>query len=317
MNSELPPLPPTIDAIAAYRLEHQSISQSPWLNEEIGKRMTERLQWIKQSVHTGLDWNVLNGGTQAHLLLQHQSPNTQWFACESTAQRQAQAALSIKPTSLGVGAWLKEKIGRISSNSANPPLKPTIWQTPAPRSVDMVWANMSLHTSKDPLSLLQKWRELIAVNGMLMFSCLGPDSLMELRNLYQEQAWPAPCQDFTDMHDWGDMLIAAGYTEPVMDVERITLSYTSAKVLLRDLAQWGHNLHPQRFAGLRGKKWLAQLELAIEEKIAAQMHQGGMRLTFEVIYGHAIQASPRIAVKDTSQISLEDMKRMLQQKPNS
>lgn len=319
MSSELPPPPPSIDAVASNRLTRQSITQSPWLHEEVGKRMSQRLQWMKQSMNKGLDWHPLNGGTQSHLLLKQHNPAMQWWACESTPQRERQAKHLLQTDTPKKANWFKAKWSAIShapKAETKKALKATLWQSPEPASMDMLWANMSLHTSSHPLALLQQWREYLAVNGMLMFSCLGPDTLIEIRNIYQEHNWPPACHDFTDMHDWGDMLIAAGFTEPVMDVERITLSYTEADVLLRDLKQWGHNLHHQRFPALRGKKWLAQLKKAIQEKIEQQYEQGGMRLTFEIIYGHAIQASPRIAVKDTSQISLQDMKKMLQQKPS-
>jgi malonyl-CoA O-methyltransferase len=60
-----------------------------------------------------------------------------------------------------------------------------------------------------------------------MFSCLGPDTLRELRALYAALGWPPPAHEFTDMHDWGDMLVASGFAEPVMDMERITLSFAT------------------------------------------------------------------------------------------
>jgi malonyl-CoA O-methyltransferase len=59
-----------------------------------------------------------------------------------------------------------------------------------------------------------------------MFSCFGPDTLRELReHLPVALGWPAPAHEFTDMHDWGDMLAQAGFAEPVMDMERITLTF--------------------------------------------------------------------------------------------
>ena len=100
-----------------------------------------------------------------------------------------------------------------------------------------------------------------------MFSCLGPDSLRELRAVYAAMGWPAPGHAFTDMHDWGDMLIEAGFAEPVMDMERITLTFPTAQRLLQELQELGANLHPQRFAGLRGRHWHARLLKALEEHL--------------------------------------------------
>ena len=92
-----------------------------------------------------------------------------------------------------------------------------------------------------------------------MFSCLGPDTLRELRSLYRSLGWPPPGHDFTDMHDWGDMLVHAGFAEPVMDMERITLTWETPQQVLDELRELGSNLHPDRFAALRGKEWKRQL----------------------------------------------------------
>jgi malonyl-CoA O-methyltransferase len=114
-----------------------------------------------------------------------------------------------------------------------------------------------------------------------MFSCLGPDTLMELRTLYRSLNWPAPSHEFTDMHDWGDMLLSAGFAEPVMDMERITLTFATPERLLQELRGLGRNLRLGRFAGLRGRRWHRQL--------LDGLAQAPLQLTFEVIYGHAFK----------------------------
>ena len=86
-------------------------------------------------------------------------------------------------------------------------------------SVDMLWANMALHTTHLPQTMLRRWHAALKPDGFLMFSCLGPDSLAEIRRVYAMLGWPAPAHAFTDMHDWGDMLVQAG-AEPVMAMER-------------------------------------------------------------------------------------------------
>ena len=117
----------------------------------------------------------------------------------------------------------------------------------------MLWANMALHLSADPQALMGEWQRALATDGFLMFSCLGPDTLRELRALYAALGWPPPSHEFTDMHDWGDMLVQTGFAEPVMDMERITLSFATPQRLLRELRELGANLHPERFPALRGR----------------------------------------------------------------
>ena len=111
------------------------------------------------------------------------------------------------------------------------------------------------------------------------------------------------------MHDWGDMLIEAGFAEPVMDMERITLTFPTAQRLLQELQELGANLHPQRFAGLRGRHWHARLLEALEEHLRRPGE--GLGLTFEIVYGHAFKPAPRVPVAEHSAVSLQDMRAML------
>jgi malonyl-CoA O-methyltransferase len=147
------------------------------------------------------------------------------------------------------------------------------------------------------------------VDGFLMFSCLGPDTLKELRALYAALGWPPATHEFTDMHDWGDMLVHGGFAEPVMDMERITLAFDTPERLLQELRELGANLHPGRFAALRGRRWHAALLREIDKQLRGA--DGKLTLTFEVIYGHAIKPLPRARVGEESAVPLADMRAML------
>jgi malonyl-CoA O-methyltransferase len=172
----------------------------------------------------------------------------------------------------------------------------------------MMWANMALHMAPDPQELLGQWHRALATGGFLMFSCLGPDTLARLRDHYRDLGWPAPSHEFTDMHDWGDMLVAAGFAEPVMDMERITLTFQSPERLLQELRGLGRNLHVNRFANLRGRQWLGQL--------MALLAKEPLELEFEVIYGHAFKPIPRHAIRAETVLSLEEMKDSLRSAKN-
>ena len=173
----------------------------------------------------------------------------------------------------------------------------------------MVWANMALHMSARPLDLIAQWHDALASDGFLMFSCLGPDSLRELRALYGTLGWPPPAHDFTDMHDWGDMLVQSGFAEPVMDMERITLTWATPAALIAELRELGANLHPRRFPALRGRGWRQQFEHLLARSLADA--QGRLALTFEIIYGHAVKPVPRVRLSEQSAVSLEDMRALL------
>ena len=262
--------------------------------------MAERLQWIKRTPKAWADWDPIRGGTATHALVRKHYPQARVYIVEDQRDR-----LAMAQDQLGPRGWRK---------FLPPPLREgrgggTVFDHPPPGSVEMLWSNMELHMAADPQSLMRQWHQALAVDGFLMFTCLGPDTLKELRAVYAQQGWPPPAHEFTDMHDWGDMLVHQGFAEPVMDMERIRLGFDSAERLLEELRGLGANLHPDRFAGLRGRGWRRRLEHALDR--GARGADGKLTLTFEVIYGHALKPLPRARVGEQSAVSLADMKTML------
>jgi malonyl-CoA O-methyltransferase len=282
--------PPSISSEAAQRWQSLPVTESPWLHEEVARRMEERLAWIKLQPTTWAHWSPLRGGLQAHELLTRRYPAAK---CHLVEPDDAQAKLAKK---------LLEKPWWAPARWAGSTLE---LSHPAEGAAQMLWANMSLHMAADPQAMMAQWHRAVAVDGFVMFSCLGPDTLRELRALYLAMGWPAPTHDFTDMHDWGDMLVAAGFAEPVMDMERITLSFDSPARLLQELRGLGRNLSAARFSGLRGRAWHAQLLKAMEPP---------QQLTFEVIYGHAFKPTPRLTMQAQTEVSLSQMRETLHQR---
>ena len=288
--------PPTIDPIAAARWHAAAPALSPWLHEEVARRMEDRLQWIRQAPEAWCHWDAVRGGLEGHALVSARYPKARCQVYETAPQREVVAQQALAKPWWSPARW-----------SAGAPQ----WGAPAEGSVQMLWANMALHVSADPQALIAQWHRALAVDGYLMFSCLGPDTLRELHAVYAALGWPPAGHAFTDMHDWGDMLVHAGFAEPVMDMERITLTFPSAPRLLQELRELGRNLHPARFAGLRGRRWKAGLEQALTERLAAPEHGGQLALTFEIVYGHAYKPTPRVPVAGESAVSLQDMRAML------
>ncbi len=182
---------------------------------------------------------------------------------------------------------------------------------PGESAVQMVWSNMALHMAGDPQALLSQWHKILAPDGFLMFSCLGPDTLRTLREACRRAGWEPPGHEFTDMHDWGDMLVNTGFAEPVMDMEHVTLTFDNPTRALEELRQLGRNLHVARFGALRGRRWHAELMQVLASGMPAQPK--GVALEFEVIYGHAFKAHPRLKVQSETSLSLDDMRHALRQ----
>jgi len=260
--------------------------------------MEERLQWIKASPRHWIDWSPLRGGLEAHALVARRYREAASFIVEP------EPAL-VAPTTRALAApwWTARR-----------------WQGAQPRfdalpedGVDLLWANMALHMAADPQGLIGDWHRKVATNGFLMFSCFGPDTLHELRETYSRLGWPPPSHAFTDMHDWGDMLIEAGFAEPVMDMERIVLTWATPDAALAELRTLGRNLHAGRFAGLRGRGWRRALAAAMADTEPAEDAEGRIALTFEIVYGHAFKPAPRVAISPESAVSLREMRAMLHQ----
>lgn len=295
------PTPPTIDPVAAARWQQRPQSTSAWLHEEVARRMEQRLDWIMRRPRAWLHWEPVRGGLLAQDLLARRYPEARsaLSAVVPQEKRQAQQAAA-RPWWLPA-RWLQG-------------LKTALRPAPVEPAVDLLWANMTLHMAADPQALIRRWHEALAVDGFLMFSCFGPDTLRELRTLYAELGWPPPAHEYTDMHDWGDMLVEAGFAEPVMDMERIELTFETPQRLLQELRELGRNLHPGRRPGLQGRHWHAQLHQALQ-RLADPGQDGRLKLTFEVIYGHAFKPLPRLTMAAETTLSLEQMRASLRRRP--
>ncbi|CAN7175450.1 biotin synthase [Acidovorax sp. LjRoot118] len=288
--------PPTIDPLAAARWHAAAPAMAPWLHEEVARRMEDRLQWIRQAPASWCHWDPVRGGLQGHALVSARYPKAACQVAETAAH-----CVPVAEQALARPWW-----------------SPARWSGPAPQfglppdaSVQMLWANMALHTAADPQALIGQWHRALATDGYLMFSCLGPDTARELHGVYAAMGWPPAGHAFTDMHDWGDMLVHAGFAEPVMDMERITLTFATPERLLQELRELGCNLHPDRFGALRGRGWRERLHAALVEHLADPAQNGQLALTFEIIYGHAFKPAPRLKMSASSAVSLQDMRAML------
>ena len=166
-------LPPSIDPVAARRWQQLPLPHSPWLHEEIARRMEDRLSLITLQPQRWLHWQPLKGGQQAHALLRQRYPQAQAWAHEPDAA--SQQALQQLGAEEGGSGWLRRTLGGLLGGPVA-----TQFGLPEAGSMDMLWANMALHNAADPQALLAQWREALAVNGFLMFSALGPDTLREL-----------------------------------------------------------------------------------------------------------------------------------------
>ena len=278
---------------AALRRLHRA-AQPPWLHGEVARRMAEKLQLILRQPALVLDWRSALGAGDA--LLEQVYPNAQRVRVEPDA---AWVARSCEQAQRPWWATLRRAGGAVNVVAEADDIA---------AGAGLIWCNMALHAVVDPIPLFERWQHLLRVDGFVMFSCLGPGTLRELRALYQRLGWPAPTPGFIDMHDLGDMLVHAGFADPVMDQETLTLRWDNPRALLAELHSLGGNTAPDRIKGLRTPRWRARLEREIES-IAAP--DGTLGLSFEVAYGHAFKTAEHRRSTEPTTVSLDDMRAMV------
>jgi len=288
-------LPPTIDPAAARRWAARGHAVSPWLHEEVARRMAGRLDAIRLPVRCWAHWEPVRGGLAGHELVAAHYPAAE------VLRVQAFAAAARPATETQASPWWR-RVGRTSA--------PAALAAVPDGAAQMVWANMLAHQVADPLALLTDWQRALATGGFVMFSCLGPDTLRQLRALYAGQGWPPPAQEFAGMREWGELLLAAGFADPVLDREVLTLTFDTPARLLAELRELGRNQHPGRHAALRTPRWRQRLQAALDEHLRPA-GGGPLQLTFEIIYGHALKAPPRRAA---GAIPLQEVRGQLRQR---
>jgi malonyl-CoA O-methyltransferase len=182
-------------------------------------------------------------------------------------------------------------LDRLSRKAVPAPVCADLGNIPlATRTCSLVWSNMALHWAGDPQRAIEEFHRVLEVEGLLMFSTLGPDTLKELRGVFSPAGGAPHVHGFIDMHDLGDMLVAAGFAAPVMDTETITLTYLSVDAMMADLRGTGQTCALSgRARGLLGKGRWAGTRQALE----GCFRDGRLAATIEVVYGHAWKPAPR------------------------
>jgi len=295
---------PQPQAVAAHLRRLACRAEAPWLHVEVARRMAERLAWIKRRPVRVIDWWSAPGGSLASLRAALPR-EARIDAVEPSAALAARSAAALAAPWWSARRWN----GRAG----------TAWlEADAPRdgAAEMLWSNMALHWSGEPAEVFARWRAAVAVDGFVMFSCFGPDTLRELRALYGVQGWGAASHSFIDMHDLGDALVGAGFADPVMDMETVALHWADLPSMRAELRGLGSNAARSRHAGLRTPRWQARWsELARQ---ALDGPAGRPHLSFEIVYGHAFVAPPRLAVAAETRVGVEELRRMARAgRPNS
>lgn len=240
--------------------------QAAFLQREIAHRLLERLRLIKKKPHRILDAGCGTGHALATL-------------CSEYPQAHI--------TALDLAAGMLRCVSR--HHPANPQLSLLNADLEAlpfkPDSFDLIFSNLALQWCNDPADTFKALHRVMHVDGVLMFSTFGPDTLKELRSAFAALDQHTHVSAFWDMHDLGDMLLQAGFADPVMDRETLTVTYAELSGLLKDLKGIGAtNATQGRTTGLMGRARIS----ALREQYQRFAHSDGrLPATYEILYGHA------------------------------
>ncbi len=274
----------------------EHVAESDFLRREVADRMHERLALVKITPQRVLDAGCGEGAdlpvlqerfSDALILGLDASPamlmaaRSKQLAALSSMSRMLKKWLPAK-----AGAGLGLSSGLLSGDFAQLPI--------GANAVELVWSNLALHWHPQPDRVFAEWRRVLRVDGLLMFSCFGPDTFKELRTAFAEADAAPHALPFVDMHDFGDMLVNAGFSTPVMDMETIVVTYESVAKLMADVRAWGGNPLLTRRRGMLGRRAWQRVSTLLEQMRRAD---GKIPLTFEIIYGHAFRPAPRTTAR--------------------
>ncbi len=238
------------------------------LQREVASRLLERLDYIRLQPNSALDLGCGTGTVTADLLKRY--PKAHIVALDL-------ALNMLKKTQRHGKGWLRKKPQCLCADAEKLPLKDD--------SVDLLISNLMLQWSNNLPAIFTGFQKVIAPNGLLMFTTFGPDTLKEMRESWAKVDNIPHTSQFTDMHDIGDALLQAGFSDPVMDMEIMTMTYDSVRHVMRDIKNIGAtNATRGRAKGLMGKQRLAAFEAAYEN---FKQPDGSYPATWEVLYGHA------------------------------
>ncbi len=243
-----------------------SYDANAFLQQEVGKRLLERLDFMKLNPERIVDIGAGTGAcTRA---LQKRYPKARVFGLDLAfgMAREAQRRR---------GWFAKEQY--LCGDAEALPF--------ASGSVDLVVSNLAFQWLSEPEIAFAEIQRVLKPNGLLLFASFGPDTLKELRAAWAAVDDRIHVNRFMDMHDVGDAMVRARLADPVMDMEQIVLTYKEVPALLRELKGIGaHNINAGRSHALTTPTQLKQMMAAYD---GFRSGDGTVPATWEVVYGHA------------------------------
>lgn len=285
-----PPDPRDVDPVAVKRAFARAVATydaAAVLQREVASRMLSRLDVVKLSPTWILDAGCGTGEGSLELAARYPDARIVGF---DFAYPMAYAARERVRRSRSLYQRLLAPIARVRGAGPQFVCADLNALPFAGVTFDLAWSNLTLQWVNDLPRAFAEMRRCLKVGALFTFTTFGPDTLKELRAAFARADRTTHVSRFVDMHDIGDLLVAAGYADPVMDMEYLTLTYPTPAALMRELKALGAtNATRGRAKGLTGRQRFARVVSQLD-KLAVD---GRLPATFEVVYGHAWKGEPK------------------------
>jgi malonyl-CoA O-methyltransferase len=297
-----PPDPRDVDPAAVKRAFGRAAATydaAAVLQREVGKRLVARMDVVRLEPARILDLGCGTGEATAELVARYPGAHVvgldlAWPMAHAARERLRRGRSIYKRLLAPLTGASGETADVVCADALALPLPGVC--------VDLVFSNLALQWVNDLPRAFAEMRRVLRVGGLATFTTFGPDTLKELRAAFARADGHTHVNRFVDMHDIGDMLVDAGFADPVMDAETLTLSYASPQALMLDLKAIGAtNATRGRPRGLTGRRRIGRVFAELERL----MRDGRLPATFEVVYGHAWKGQPNRTAEGLPIVKLE------------
>jgi malonyl-CoA O-methyltransferase len=255
------------------------------LQKEVCSRLLEKLEYIKLSPQLILDAGVGTGEAVAPLLKRYKK--SRMVALDLSERMLAKA--------LAHGSLLR-KPELVCADLEQLPFRDN--------SFDLVFSSLTLQWCNDLPATMQDLLRVLKPGGLLMFTTFGPDTLKQLRTCWRAIDDAVHVNQFTDMHDVGDGLLQAGFADPVMEAEIITVNYQSVDKLMADLRAIGANATAE---GGRASLTTASMLSKLRQAYDVYRVDGLLPASYEVVYGHAWKPAASQPEKNELRVNITEL----------